>query len=65
MTGRGAARGAARGGAPAGRGRGASAAGGMVPQVPQAYGAEGYDYVRSSKDFFVVISQCNGLHIIL
>ena len=47
MGGRPAARGATRGGAPAARGRGgAPAAGGMAAQ--QAYGSEGYDYVRTT-----------------
>jgi len=47
MSGRGAPRGGARGGGPPARGRGASGAGGMVPQQAQSYGNEGYDYVCS------------------
>jgi len=47
MSGRGAAtsRGAGRGTGLAPRGRGAAATTSMLPQTPQTYGTEGYDYV--------------------
>jgi len=55
MGGRAAARGAARGGAPAARGRGgAAASGGMA--APQAFGAGGYDYVRSLSSVCINVS---------
>ena len=53
MTGRGAARGGTRGAGPAARGRGAAASAGMVPPVPQSYGAESYDYVRCNNSLSV------------
>jgi len=48
MGGRGAARGAGRGGGPAPRGRGASASASMGMSAAQSYGAESYNYVRST-----------------